>query len=85
MRGGHGVEKIGSTSMAAHSALFDNVLVAHALVALANAGIDIVATQHRIRNVVVQFVVDKVVAATKALHGGLVEAGEGKAETKRAA
>lgn len=62
-------------------------LVADALTALADAGINIVAMQHQIRNVDVQFIVDvdKFESAIKALHGALVEADRGKAETQRAA
>lgn len=62
-------------------------LVADALAALADAGIDIVAMQHQIRNVDVQFIVDvdRFDAAIKALHGALVEADGGEAETQRAA
>ncbi|MFA7441662.1 MAG: aspartate kinase [Sphingomonadaceae bacterium] len=62
-------------------------LVADALAALADAGINIVAMQHQIRNVDVQFIVDvdKFESAIKALHGAFVEADGGKAETQRAA
>lgn len=62
-------------------------LVADALAALAEAGINIVAMQHQIRNVDVQFVVDidDFEAAIGALHRALVEADQGKTETQRAA
>ncbi|OYW85572.1 MAG: aspartate kinase [Sphingobium sp. 32-64-5] len=62
-------------------------LVSDALAALAQAGIDIVAMQHQIRNVDVQFIVDvdKFEAAIRALHSALVETDGGKAETQRAA
>lgn len=68
-------------------------LVSDALAALAGAGIDIIAMQHQIRNVDVQFVVDtgKFESAVRALHDALVEpdaqveTGGGKTETQRAA
>ena len=62
-------------------------LVADALAALADAGINIVAMQHQIRNVDVQFVVDidDFEAAISALHRALVEADQDRTETQRAA
>jgi aspartate kinase len=62
-------------------------LVSDALAALAQAGIDIVAMQHQIRNVDVQFIVDvdKFESAIRALHRALVETDGGKVETQRAA
>jgi aspartate kinase len=62
-------------------------LVSDALAALAGAGIDIIAMQHQIRNVDVQFIVDvaKFEAAIGALHGALVEADEDKTKTQHAA
>src|SRR5690606_24178718 len=50
-------------------------LVSDALAALEQAGIDIVAMQHQIRNVDVQFIVDvdKFESAIRALHRALIE------------
>lgn len=69
------------------SDLSRRALVSDALAALAEADIDIAAMQHQIRNVDVQFIVDrdKFEAGVKALHGALVEVEEGSAETRRAA
>jgi len=64
-------------------------LVADALAALADAQIDIIAMQHQIRNVDVQFIVDveRFDETVRVLHAALVErAGEGRAlEGRRAA
>lgn len=59
-------------------------LVGDALAALASQGIHIVAMQHQIRNVDVQFVVDTsdFEAAIRALHGALVENDEDEAENQ---
>ncbi len=62
-------------------------LVADALAALASEGIDIIAMQHQIRNVDVQFIVDVAHydAAIRALHRALVERDDmGKAEQRAA-
>jgi aspartate kinase len=69
------------------SDIADPSLVCDALCALRAANIDVIAMQHQIRNVDVQFVVD--VAhfdeAVRALHRALVEAGEGQTESRCAA
>lgn len=62
-------------------------LVQDALRALAVAGIDIIAMQHQIRNVDVQFIVDTAQfdAAVRALHGALVETDRPWTEERRVA
>jgi len=62
-------------------------LVSDALAALAEAGIEIIAMQHQIRNVDVQFIVDVDMfdAAVRALHAALVEEDRSRARTSRAA
>ena len=62
-------------------------LVADALAALADADIDIVAMQHQIRNVDVQFILDSADfdSAVQALHVRLVEADAGDRQDRRAA
>lgn len=62
-------------------------LVADALRALADEGIGVIAMQHQIRNVDVQFIVDVTHydAAVRALHGALVECDEAALEGRRAA
>lgn len=63
-------------------------LLSDALAALAGAGIGIIAMQHQIRNVDVQFIVDVGTfdAAVRALHGALVEEDRNSmAQTSRAA
>ena len=62
-------------------------LVADGLAALAKANVEILAMQHQIRNVEVQFLVDvgKYEAAVEALHDALVEEAEDQPEARRAA
>jgi aspartate kinase len=62
-------------------------LVCDALRALNDAGIDVIAMQHQIRNVDVQFVIDVVQfdAAIQALHQALIEVGDVEVEGRRAA
>jgi aspartate kinase len=62
-------------------------LVFEALRALQAAGIDVIAMQHQIRNVDVQFVMDvaRFDDAVQALHHALVEADEKQSEGRRAA
>jgi len=62
-------------------------LVCDALRALNDAGIDVIAMQHQIRNVDVQFVIDVVQfdAAIRALHQALIEIEDVKVEGRRAA
>jgi aspartate kinase len=62
-------------------------LVADALNALSDAGIGILAMQHQIRNVDVQFIIDMAhyEAAIRTLHRALVEEGETSAEERHAA
>lgn len=62
-------------------------LVADALSALADANITVIAMQHQIRNVDVQFVIDVIHfdAAVRALHRALIEADSVEAEGWRAA
>ena len=62
-------------------------LVADALRALDDEGIGIIAMQHQIRNVDVQFIVDveHYDAAVRALHGALVECDMTASEGRRAA
>ena len=62
-------------------------LVPRALQALEDAGVAMIAMQHQIRNVDVQFIIgrDDFARATKALHAALVEQGAPSGETDRAA
>jgi len=62
-------------------------LVSDALRALAEADVAVIAMQHQIRNVDVQFIVDvgDFDAAVRALHKALIEADEGETEGRRAA
>lgn len=62
-------------------------LVADALRALADEGIGVIAMQHQIRNVDVQFIVDVTHydAAVRVLHRALVEGDEASAQEQRAA
>ena len=62
-------------------------LVSDALRALNDVGIDVLAMQHQIRNVDIQFVVDvtQFDSAVRALHRALVEVDEEEAEGRRAA
>ena len=62
-------------------------LVCDALHALNDAGIDVIAMQHQIRNVDVQFIVESrdFDAAVRVLHKALVEDADARAEGRRAA